>query len=638
MIGRDFILRKLTGFWKHFIDVICIALVLFQLYTAGFGIMADIVQRSIHLCFVLVMIFLLKPPSKRMPRDRGIPIYDAVLAALSAACCINVLLTWQDFLWSPLQWLGGLDKFFALCTILLVLEASRRSVGIIFPILGGVFFIYAYFGEYFPGVWAHKQFDLNFIFQTFYHTTNGIWGQMLSISSTMLAMFGIFGAMLSATGGAKTFIKLSQIITGKSIGGPGKVSLVASGLFGMISGSAVANVVATGTFTIPLMKKAGYDDEWAGAISAVGSTGGQIMPPIMGAAAFVMSQILAVPYLEIAISAIIPALLYYFGAFVATHYISRKKNIGSEEIKEKINIWEYLIIFIPISIFIFFLVRGYSVTNAAFYGALVGLLVTIIIFFTGEKPRSEAPEKTKKLLYQVGTGGAFSIIDMAGLLAGAQITITLISMSGFAVKLSDLIIRVGETNLFLCLLLSMVVCVILGMGVPTTAAYVLGSAILCPALIGLGLQPLVAHMFVFFFAALSAITPPVCSAVFISAGLAEGNWLKTGFLSCLLALPVFVIPYTFAYNGALLLQGTFWGIASAVVTALAGVFLIGVATAGYLKRELKMPMRIILIGGGLLMLIPNNLTSAVGAVIAVAAIFVESRTFKNAQEVSGNEV
>jgi len=622
-------MRVLSKRWQSFINVVCVTLVLFQVYTSGFGIKVDILQRSIHLGFVLLLTFILKPPSKKVKRKNNVPVYDLILAALSVLCCGYAALMWRAFIASPMTWNSVLDNVFAILLVILVMEASRRAVGMIFPLLGIFFFIYAHFGQIFPGVWGHKNFSIDFIFQTFYHTTNGIWGQMLSISSTMLAMFGIFGAMLSATGGANTFIKLGKLLTGKSTGGAGKVSIVASGLFGMISGSAVANVVATGTFTIPMMKDSRYNNEWSGAICAVASTGGQIMPPIMGAAAFIMCQIIGVTYLEIATCALLPALLYYYGTFVATHYFSKKKGIGGMEMNEKINLLEYLVIFAPIVVFVALLVMGFSVTNAAFYATMVGLIVTIFtFFFDGQGTAAQVPARSGKLLFSVAKSGAFSIIDMASLLAGAQITITLISMSGFAVKLSDMIVSVGQNSLFLCLILSMLVCLILGMGVPTTAAYVLGSAILATALTSLGMEPLVAHLFIFYFACLSAITPPVCSAVFLSAGLAEAKWLQTGFLSCLLALPAFIIPFTFAYNKALLLQGPFVEVLVAVLTAVIGVFAFGIAVAGYFKRGIKMPVRILLFVSGLLLIVPSYFTAIIGAIILAAFMILDTAEAK----------
>jgi TRAP transporter 4TM/12TM fusion protein len=618
-------MRNLQGYWKYIVSILSIGLVIFQLYTAGFGVLPDIVQRSVHLGFVLTLCFILKPANKKAPKNY-VPFYDIILAIISALSAIFLLLNYQKILWDPLKWLNYFDVFFAVVTVILVLEASRRCVGWIFPILAIFFLIYAYFGPYFPGMWGHQRFSFGLIFQTFYHSTNGIWGKMVGISATMLAMFGIFSSVLSATGGAQTFIKLGQILTGKSIGGQGKVALIASGLFGMISGSAMANVVATGTFTIPLMKKVRYSNEWAAAISAVGSTGGQIMPPIMGAGAFIMAQLLGISYLKIALAGIIPAILYYLGAYVAVHFISLKEGIRGESIKEKINFSDYIIIFVPIVIFIYFLARGYTVTTAAFYSTIGGFITSVLVFSISKKNFSILPSKSSKLFYDISISSSASILDMASLLAGSQITITLISMTGFGVKLSDLIVSIGQNNLFLCLILSMVVCIILGMGLPTTAAYVLAAAILAPALISLNLEPLIAHLFVFFFSTLATITPPVCAAVYLSSGIAQADWLKTGILSVLIALPAFIVPYTFVYNQSLLLMGSTTDVTIAVITALIGVIAIGIGIAGFIKNDLNMFYRTLLILSGVLMVIPEIIVSLIG-IIVFAVVYILNTMF-----------
>ncbi|AEE92389.1 TRAP transporter, 4TM/12TM fusion protein [Tepidanaerobacter acetatoxydans Re1] len=624
-------MRKLTGFWKSVVTALSISLVIFQLYTSGFGAFPDIVQRSVHLFFVLTLCFILKPMHKGKDLDK-VPIIDIVLSILAAASTLYMFLNYQKILWDPLQWISTLDKFFAVVLVILVLEASRRTVGLTFPIMAVILLVYAYFGEYFPGMWGHQQFSFNYIFQNFYHSTNGIWGTMVGLSATMLAMFGIFGSVLSATGGSETFVKLGQICTGKAVGGPGKVALIASGLFGMISGSAMANVVATGTFTIPLMKKSRYSNEWAAAISAVGSTGGQIMPPMMGAGAFIMAQLISVPYLKIAVSAIIPALLYYLGAFVAIHFISLKLQIRGEAMKEKILFTEYAIIFVPIAIFVFFLIKAYTVTVAAFYATIGAIITCAACYFLKTKSISRAAKDTGALCFDVSLKGAASILDMASLLAGSQITISLISMTGVGVKLSDLIVSIGQNNMFLCLFLSMCVCIILGMGLPTTAAYVLAAAILAPALISLELSPLIAHLFVFYFSTLATITPPVCAAVFLSSGIAEANWLKTGWLSCLIAIPAFVVPYTFSYNPALLLMGNPYNIIVGTITAVIGVVFTGIAIAGYTNKDMSIIARSTMFLGGILLLIPNLMWSIIGLVICCISFFISSNAGKKKEE------
>lgn len=622
-------MRKLSGFWKITVSILSVALVGFQMYTAGFGIFTDTVQRDVHLGFVLTICFLLKPALKSSPNDK-VPFYDVVLAIIASASAIFLLTIQEKILWDPMVWYGPLDVFFAVSTTLLVLEAGRRTVGWVFVILVAVFFGYACFGPYFPGMWGHQGFSVTMLLQTFYHTPNGLWGTMVGISATMLAMFGIFGAVLSETGGGATFVQMGQAMVGKLVGGQGKAALIASGLFGMLSGSAMGNVMATGIFTIPMMKKAGYSDEWAAATSAVGSTGGQIMPPIMGAGAFIMAQILGASYLDIAKAATFPAFLYYLGAFMSIHYISLRDNIGLENdpVGERISPFQYVVIVAPISVFLYFLFQRYTVDTAAYWASMAGFLIFILSYLRTEPSFGSALVKSGGLGRKICVESAGAILVMAALLASAQLVICLIQLTGFGVKLSDVIVSIGRNNLFVSLILSMVVCAILGMGLPTTAAYVLAAAVLVPPLVSLNLKPIVAHLFVFYYSTLATITPPVCAAVFLSSGIAGSNWLRTGILSVLMALPVFIIPYAFAYNTVLLMDfshGTILQIVTAFVTATLGVVSIAMGVAGFHRRVLSLPVRIIAVLAGVMMVIPMMLPSLAGVVVCAVVFFLPDK-------------
>lgn len=617
-------MRQLTGFWDKLVKVLSVALVVFQLYTTGVRQFSDIIQRSVHLAFVLTLVFILKPMRKNKCLDH-VPWYDIVFAILAAASCIYVTTIYDVIVYQPLQWVSTLDKVFAVILVVLIIEASRRSVGWTFPILAIVFMIYAYFGEMFPGIWRHQNFSFNKIFQNLYHNGTGIWGTMLGLSAVMLAMFSIFSAILSGTGGAETFIKMGQRMTGNAVGGSGKIAVIASSLFGMISGSAMGNVVATGVFTIPSMKRAGYSSEWAATIESVASTGGQILPPIMGAAAFIMAQLIGESYLAIAKAAIIPAILFYVSCFIAIHLVSTRDKIRGENEKPAIKVTEYVTILVPLAVFLFYLLRGYTVTMGAFWATLLALLTYVICFYMESKDVKTTLHSTGKICFNTAIKGSNSIVEMCGILSGSQIVVALISLTGFATKLSSIIVTLGENSVFLCLLCSMFVCILLGMGLPTTAAYVLGASVLSPALITLGVAPLPAHLFVMYYACLSAITPPVCVAVFMASGLAKSNWFKTGCLSCMIALPIFVIPFTFCYNPALLLQGGAAQVVIAVITALLGVFFIDICTVGYLKDKVSVALRGLLLVGGILLLMPQYLPSAIGFVLGSIAFVLAYR-------------
>lgn len=617
-------MRKLTGFWDYVVKALSVCLILFQLYTTGVRLFSDMIQRSIHLAFVLTLVFILKPARKGHDLDH-VPWYDVIFAAVSCASCLYVVSIYKTVVYNPLQWLSAVDKVFAVLLVILVLEASRRSVGWTFPVLGIAFLIYAFWGEAFPGMWAHQNFSFNKVFQSFYHGTTGIWGTMLGLSATMLAMFGIFGAILSGTGGAETFIKIGQRVAGRATGGSGKISVIASSLFGMISGSAIGNVVATGVFTIPSMQRAGYSKEWSAAIEAISSTGGQILPPIMGAAAFIMAQLIGVNYLTIAKAALVPAVLYYLSCFLSIHLVSKRDQICGEPDKPTIRVGEYLVILIPLGIFMFYLLRGYTVMMGAFW-ATIGAVVTYAVWFlVSEKSVGKCAGAMGKVCFTTAIKGTNSIVEMCGILAGSQITISLVSLTGFGVKLSDLIVSLGEGNLFLCLICSMLVCIVLGMGLPTTAAYVLGASVLAPALIALGINPLPAHLFVMYYACLSAITPPVCVAVFMASGLAKAAWVRVAVISCMVSLPAFVVPFTFIYNPALMLDGSVFQVVFGIATALAGVCLIDMCVTGYWKRPIGLPMRLLLLACGILLLIPDVWISLVGLAAGGVSFFAVQR-------------
>lgn len=617
-------MRKLTGFWGIFVKVLSVALILFQLYTTGVHLFSDIIQRSVHLAFVLTLVFIMKPMRKGKCLDH-VPWYDILFAILSAVSCIYVTTIYDVIVYQPLQWVSVIDKVFAVILVVLILEASRRSVGWTFPVLAIAFLIYAFYGEAFPNIWRHQNFSFNKIFQNLYHNGTGIWGTMLGLSAVMLAMFSIFSAILSGTGGAETFIKMGQRIAGRTTGGSGKIAVIASSLFGLISGSAMGNVVATGVFTIPSMKKAGYSNEWAATVESVASTGGQILPPIMGAAAFIMASLIGESYLTIAKAAILPAILFYVSCFIAIHLVSSRDGIRGSDEKPHIKVTSYITIIVPLVIFLAFLLRGYTVTMGAFWATLMALFTYILCFLYDNRSIKTTLKSTGDICFNTCIKGSSSIVEMCGNLAGSQIVIALISLTGFATKLSGVIVSLGGKSVFLCLVCSMLVCILLGMGLPTTAAYVLGASVLSPALITLGISPLCAHLFVMYYACLSAITPPVCVAVFMASGLAKSNWFKTGCISCMVALPIFIIPYTFCYNPALLLEGNLMQVVFAAITAMIGVVMINICTVGYLRSKVNVVTRALCLIGGVLMLMPQLLPSLIGFVIGGAAIMVAWR-------------
>lgn len=609
-----------NNFWKTVFIVLALGMVVFHLYTTIFGIFPALIQRSIHLGLALSFCYILLPFNKKaITQKRKVPWYDMILVTLSLFTTLYIPFIYSEIIERPNLWVSNIDAVNAFILLILLLEAGRRTVGWTFPIMVLFALVYTYFGPHFPGKWGHPGYDFSTILQTLYHSSNGVWGTMLGISATILAIFAIFGGTLIAIGAGNSFFKISQILTGGSRGGAAKVSVVSSGLFGMISGSAVSNVVTTGNFTIPSMKRNGFSAPFAGAVESTASTGGQIVPPILGAAAFIMAQTLGVEYLTIAIATIVPCLLYYFGVFMGVDLEARRQGIESiKKDKEKLHITSLALFIIPISVFMYFLFNRYTPSVGGAWAIFSGIVLFVLL-----KPK--LPKENTKTLKSMGIGvtisSAKTVMQIAALLACAQIVISLISLTGVGVKLSSFVIGFAEESLFLALVLTAIICIILGMGLPTTAAYVIASSVLGPALIQLGIEPLVAHLFIFYFAIMATITPPVCAAVFLAAALANTGWWKTAVNAMKLALSAYIVPFAFVYSDSLLMMGPISERVTSTVTAFIGVFLITVASIGYIWRDLNFLLRIILGLAGILLITPVVTYSIIGFLIGGATLF-----------------
>lgn len=616
--------------WRWIIIALAFVLVGFHLYTTIAGIFPALIQRSVHLGLALALCFALVPAKRGTQRTGGVPWYDAVFIVLAIATTAYIPLIYDKIIERPLLWVSHVDMAFAVILLLLILEAGRRTVGWTFPIMVFLTIVYAMTGPYLPGIWGHSGYSLTVILQNLYHSSNGIWGMMLGISSTILAIFAVFGATLIAIGAGESFFKLSQLLTGGSRGGAAKVSVFSSGLFGMISGSAVSNVVTTGNFTIPAMKRSGFTKPFAGAVEAVASTGGQLVPPVLGAGAFIMAQILGIPYVKIAVAAIIPAFLYYMGAFISVDLESRKRNIAPTSMSDWKGSFTFasLILFLgPLFVFGYFLFSGYTPSLGGVWAIVTGLALFLLL-----RPKSAATGERKKIPQigvEVSIAAARTVLQIAALLACAQIVVAMISMTGIGVKLSSFVIDFAGESLFLGLLLTAVVAIVLGMGLPTTAAYVIAASVLGPALIQLGVEPLVAHLFIFYFAVISTITPPVCAAVFLAAALADANWWKTALEALKLAVSAFIVPFAFVYSESLLLMGSAGDIVISTVTAAIGVFILSIAAIGYFKGRVHILLRLLAAAAGVLLIVPNIAYSLVGLVLGIIVLAVQFFMKKN---------
>ena len=593
------------------IRAIAVVFSLFQLYTAFFGIFPAFQQRVVHLSFALCLIFLLSP-SKGARR-----IIDYALAGTCMAIGI-----WSFAVYKELWLRGGapatIDVIVGMILTAAVLEGTRRSIGLTLPILSFVFILYAKFGNYFPEPFTHRGHGLERIINNLYLSTDGIFGIPLGVSSTMVAIFIIFAALLQGSGGGKIFIDLAMSLFGMVRGGPAKIAVVASGLFGTISGSAVANVVGTGTFTIPLMKHIGFPPRLAGAVEATASTGGQLMPPVMGAAAFIMAEMLHIPYVTICIAAVIPAILYYAVLFLhvdSESVIRGLKGLPRSQLpifgKVLRQAWYVLI---PLGVLIYALViaRFTEMTSASLSIIALLAIVGLVKLFC----RSGAG--VKEIVAALETGGR-DMVSVALTCACAGIVIGTVMLTGLGHELSAILINFAAGNLGILLVITGVASLILGMGLPTSACYIILAILVAPAIVEFGVPTLAAHMFIFYVGLMANVTPPVALAAYAGAGIAGADPFKTGFTACRLAMSGFIIPFFFIFRPELLLikSTTSAVLYSTLVIGLALVSMVAVTT-GYLLigRVSKMP-RIVLFMGSVSLIYPSYTSDIVGFFLVI---------------------
>jgi len=610
--------RKLTGYFAIAFTVVAVVLSVFHLYTAGFGLLLSMKQRAIHWMLLLVMLFMYFPAAKRSSRVRPSAI-DIVLITGSVISSLYLLFNYESIIVRggiP----SGMDMVMGVIMILVTLEATRRAVGKELLIICLVFIAYAALGNYAPGILAHKGFSLSRIVGQFYITTEGIFGIPLDVSATYLVLFIFFGAVLKETGLDLFFRDVSLAIAGRISGGPAQVAVVASGLFGSINGSATANVVSTGTFTIPLMKSVGYQPYFAGAVEAVASTGGQLMPPIMGSAAFIMSEFLGIPYLKIALAALIPAIFYYLSCGVMVYFRAKKMNLRvltSEEIPSiKATFKKTGHMVLPLLLLVYLLFKGKTPLFAAFYS----IIVTIALSYLKKDTRL-----TLKNYIAIAENTAKSMIGVAAACASAGIVIGVVSLTGIGLTLGNNLVNLAGGSVILMLILTMLVSIVMGMGVPTTVVYILMATITAPPLVALGFEPLAAHMFVFYFALLASVTPPVAIAAYAGAGLAEASPSKTGWQAFRLAIAGFIIPYIFIFSPELLFVNADIGIIIPILTGLMGIVSLGASFEGYMMRKLKYYERLILLVAALCLIVPETISDLIGLALFLAVVVLAKK-------------
>ncbi|WP_421383064.1 TRAP transporter permease [Bacillus salacetis] len=606
-----------SGIVKWIVFFGLLAFSVFQLVASIFQFIPRQLLLSIHLGFALSLIFLLFPASKTRSRKDKVAWYDIILALLSIVVGSYWPIMQEDIV-SRIGIMTTADFTVGIIAVILVLEATRRAVGLPITIIAGAFLLYMYYGRIMPGFLAHRGYDIDAIVKTMFFTSEGILGTPLYVSATFIFLFLLFGAFLVKTGVGQYFNDLAVSIAGKRTGGPAKVAIFSSALQGTISGSSVANVVTSGSFTIPMMKKLGYRKEFAGGVEAAASTGGQLMPPIMGAAAFLMVEFIGgVSYWEIAKAATIPALLYFAGIWIMTHFEAKRiglRGLTDEEMPNRKEVFKKIYLLLPILVVIVLLFSGMSVMRAALWS----IVATIAISAIRKDTRINFKDAVDALV-----DGARTALSVAAATAAAGIIVGVVTKTGLGLTMANGLVDLAadmtnspQGKLLLTLFFTMVASIILGMGSPTTANYVITSTIAAPAIILLGAPELSAHLFVFYFGIIADITPPVALAAFAAAGVSGGEPIRTGFNSAKLAIAAFIIPYMFVLSPELLMIDTtipylIW----VVFTAITGMMAIGAAMIGYWYRKVTAIERILCLAAGIMLIYPEGMTDIFGLIL-----------------------
>lgn len=597
------------GFMAKVISAIAITFSVFQIYTAFYGVLDAQLQRAIHLGFGLTLVFLLYPSCSSWSRHKLHPL-DFVLAICGAAAPAYILINYNSLVLRA-GMINSTDLIIGTLGLVLVIEATRRVVGIPMVTVALLFLVYAFAGPYMPGILAHRGLNLKELIGHLYFTTEGIFGIPMGVSSTFIFLFILFGAYLEATGLGKFFIDIANAIAGWASGGPAKVAVLSSGLMGTVSGSSVANVAGTGSFTIPMMKKLGYDKNFAGAVEAAASTGGQLMPPVMGAAAFLMAEFVGVPFIDIVKAATIPAILYFIGVWLGVHFEAKRKNLKGIPRDQLPKAWvlfkERGHLAIPLIVIIYLLVSGYTPMKAALWAIFLSIGAAMLRKSTRMKPIE---------IIRGLENGARGVLGVLVACASAGIIIGVVTKTGVGLKLASALLDLSGGLLLPTMFFTMLTAIILGMGVPTTANYVITSTIAAPALVQMGIPVLAAHMFVFYFGIIADVTPPVALAAYAGAAISGGNALRTGINASKLAIAAFLIPYIFVYSPQLLMiNATFSSILLSTITALIGMVGLSASMIGFLVRPVNWLERIILFVGGLMLVDPNVATDIIGIII-----------------------
>jgi TRAP transporter 4TM/12TM fusion protein len=608
----EWMLRQKKGVFQYPLELtVCflsIALSVYHLFVAYAGSLEAHAFRSTHLAFVMILCFLLRPLGRNKWTDpkNGWFAIDLLCALLTLAVQIYTLWDLDAFIFRRGD-LSQMDIYVGTVMLILLLEATRRAVGWAMVIIAGFFLIQTALSDHFFGIFYGPPSSWFTVIDYLFMRENGIYSIPLMVMATYIFLFILFGAILVRSGAGRFFINVALALTGSKVGGPAKASVVSSCLMATVSGSAVANVVTTGSFTIPLMKRVGYRDYFAGAVEACASSGGQIMPPVMGAAAFVIAEFLNLPYLKVAVAGLFPAMIYFFSIFIMVHFEARKRNLATISAAELPNLKEEIKrgghLFLSIAVIIILMVIGYTPMFAAFW-AIISILVLSFL-------RPETRMRPVDILSALEEGARLAV-SVSVACAAAGIIIGCVFVSGLGLKFTNLIVTTAAGVLPIALILTMIASLILGMGLTTTAVYITLAALVIPALVKMGVVPIAAHFFAFYYGLVSAITPPVALASFAAAGIAGSNPMQTGFHSLRLGIAKYILPFVFVYAPGMVFVGSLNEILFGIVGGFAGIYALTITTEGWCVDKVAWPMRILMAFCALLFFAPGLKLAAVG--------------------------
>jgi len=613
--------RRYTGWAATVVSLVALAMSLFHLWAGTFGLLSPLELRPAHMIFTTVLIFLIYPLVYRPKevRRRFSPL-DVILALLAIICGLYVILN-QEALAYRAGAYTDTDLLIGIIGIVLILEAGRRATGWWLPGLGIVFLLYPLFGQYLPGMFTIRPYPVDRVVSHMFFTTEGIFGIGAAVSAQYVFLFVLFGAFLVRTGTGQLFTDLAMALLGHQTGGPAKVAVVSSGLLGTINGSAIANVATTGVFTIPMMKRVGFKPHVAGAVEAAASTGGQLMPPVMGAAAFLMSEFIGVPYIDIAIAAALPALLYYFSLIAMVHLGAKKeglKGVPRDQVPKASRLLkERGLLLAPVFVILYFLLQGYTPT----FAAIAGIVSTIVA--TQIRKSTRVPWRN---FLDALIGGARDAVPVAIACIMVGFVVGTTTLTGIGLRISGWIVALGQGNLLLTMFFAMIASIVLGTGLPTTATYIVTATMAAPALSEFNVPVIASHMFMFYYGIIADLTPPVALAALVGAGIAAADVDKTGWESSRIALAGFLIPFIFVLSPELLLiGGDPLHILQAIITSSIGAVALAAGVQGYLIKEANWPQRIVLMVTSLLLITPERLSDIIGLGLLVLVYFWQRR-------------